>query len=469
LEGGKSQYKGAEKREKDMIPKKIHYCWFGNNPKTENLEKYINSWKKYCPDYEIIEWNETNYDITKNRFIQEAYNARKYAFVSDYARLDIIYHEGGIYLDTDVELIKNLDKFLSDVCFIGLEKIGQPNTGLGFGAIKNSNFLKKNLEQYKNLHYEKDKEFEFTCVQLTKNVLQDLQFNDEADILQDLGEVVIYPTDYFCPLNPYRVGKKHKNFTTNSASIHHYEGTWQGTSTEVKKIQKQFVRAEVIRIARRKIKKLIPNDILKKVKRHKNLAKLSQFNKTYHTKIESEFADLKANYEENVWLSSNVETDASVKMGRYSYANYNTKLWECEIGKFVSISCNVIIGSPEHHLNYITTHPILTSTDWGQIDKDDPVKKGKVTIGNDVLISANVTILQGVHIGNGAVIGAGAVVTKDVKPYEVVGGVPAKHIKYRFDEETIKKIEELSWWDWPIEKINRNKAYFKTLEFDKIR
>ena len=89
-----------------MIPKKIHYCWFGGNPLSEGAKKYIETWKKYCPDYEIIEWNENNFDVTQNQYCKEAYEAKKWAFVSDYARFWILYKYGGIYFDTDVEVIK---------------------------------------------------------------------------------------------------------------------------------------------------------------------------------------------------------------------------------------------------------------------------------------------------------------------------------------------------------------------------
>ena len=98
-----------------MIPKKIHYCWVGGAPKPESVLVCINSWKKYCPDYEIIEWNETNYDFTKNKYMQQAYENKKWGFVPDYARLDIIYEHGGIYLDTDVEIIKSFDVAISSI------------------------------------------------------------------------------------------------------------------------------------------------------------------------------------------------------------------------------------------------------------------------------------------------------------------------------------------------------------------
>ena len=119
-----------------MIPKVIHYCWFGGNELPELAMKCIDSWKKFCPDYEIKQWNEKNYDLDSSRYIKEAYKNKKWAFVSDYARLDIIYNNGGIYLDTDVELIGKLDEFLDEKCFLAAEREEYVNTGLGFGAEK---------------------------------------------------------------------------------------------------------------------------------------------------------------------------------------------------------------------------------------------------------------------------------------------------------------------------------------------
>ena len=117
-----------------MLPKKIHYCWFGGNELPDLAIKCIESWKKYCPDYEIIEWNETNFDLECCDFVKEAYKAKKWAFVSDYARLKVVYDNGGIYLDTDVELVKSLDILLQEKCYFGEETTGYVATGLGFGA-----------------------------------------------------------------------------------------------------------------------------------------------------------------------------------------------------------------------------------------------------------------------------------------------------------------------------------------------
>lgn len=108
----------------ESIPKIIHYCWIGKSEKPESVEYCIESWKKYCPDYKIIEWNENNYDFIKNEYMKEAYDSKKWGFVPDYARLDIIYNYGGIYLDTDVEIIKSFDALLNQEAFIGFECTG---------------------------------------------------------------------------------------------------------------------------------------------------------------------------------------------------------------------------------------------------------------------------------------------------------------------------------------------------------
>src|SRR5215510_15199585 len=114
-----------------MIPKIIHYCWFGGNPLSELALKCIASWKKYFPNYEIKEWNESNYDVHKIPYTSEAYNAKKYAFVSDYARFDILYQYGGIYFDVDVEVIKQFGDILNDTGFMGMETLSGCNAGLG--------------------------------------------------------------------------------------------------------------------------------------------------------------------------------------------------------------------------------------------------------------------------------------------------------------------------------------------------
>ena len=167
---------------------------------------------------------------------------------------------------------------------------------------------------------------------------------------------------------------------------------------------------------------------------------------------------LKSNLESNIALNRRNFIQDS-KVGRFTYTGFNTVIRGVVIGRFCSISWNVSIGGKDHDLENVTTSAV-----WGfynmygeklkdfQYGKD----KGECLIGNDVLISSNAVILRGVNIGNGAVIGAGAVVTKDVEPYSIVAGVPAKKIKMRFDDKTIEAFEEIQWWNWPIEVIRAN-------------
>lgn len=211
-----------------MIPKKIHYCWFGGNPLPESVKKCKESWKKFCPDYEIIEWNESNYNVHKMPFISDAYTAKKYAFVSDYARLDIIYNEGGIYLDTDVELIRPLDALLSHSAFMGMELIGEVNTGLGFGAEKYHRFIGENRDVYLKETFNTSNLV--TCVELTTNLLvtKGLEKNNSIQIIDG---VTIYPIEYFCP---YNMETRKTLITDNTYSIHHYDATWYGTGINAK-------------------------------------------------------------------------------------------------------------------------------------------------------------------------------------------------------------------------------------------
>ena len=160
------------------IPKIIHYCWFGGNPLPELAIKCIESWKKYLPDYEIIKWDESNYDVTKCKYIEEAYKNKKWAFVTDYARLDIIYNYGGLYFDTDVEVIKSFDDLLNNQLFMGFESKDYVATGLCIGAIKNNEFIRKNMEEYHKLNFYKENgEFNLVpCPIITTNLLKSMNF-----------------------------------------------------------------------------------------------------------------------------------------------------------------------------------------------------------------------------------------------------------------------------------------------------
>ena len=225
-----------------MIPKIIHYCWFGGNKLSENERKCIDSWKKYCPDYKIIEWNDFNYDINQNLYIKQAAEAKRWAFVSDYARLDIIYRFGGIYLDTDVEVIKNFDSLLKHSAFAGMENvIGKEysvNTGLGFGAEKEHPIVKAWRDEYNELSFKKasGQEDLLTTPARTTKYLKSIGFKQE-NIIQELPGITIYPTEYFCP-KKYDTGEI--IVTPNTYSIHHYSESWK-TNSE-KEQQKEWIR-----------------------------------------------------------------------------------------------------------------------------------------------------------------------------------------------------------------------------------
>ncbi len=205
-----------------MIPKKIHYCWFGRNPKPKLAEKCINSWKKYCSDYEIVEWNEDNFDINKYPYAKYCLDNQKYAFLSDFARLIIISEEGGIYFDTDVEVVRNFDDLLSNEAFYGFENNEYVATGLGFGAEKKHVTVIEMLKEY-DLVQKEDEIFELkSCPQLNTAALLKLglQLNGNEQVIAGAH---IYPTDFF---NPFEDATGILKITKNTHSIHWYAKSW---------------------------------------------------------------------------------------------------------------------------------------------------------------------------------------------------------------------------------------------------
>lgn len=209
---------------KTKIPKTIHYCWFGGNPIPESNRKFMESWKKFCPDYKIIEWNESNYDVSKNRYMREAYENKQWAFVSDYARLDIIYEHGGIYLDTDVELIKPLDDLLNLQGFAGFESDKFCAFGLGFGAIPKLPIIKELRDDYENINFIKeDGSFNRTACPIFQTEILLKKGLHQNNSLQEICGLTIFPTEYFCPKDFFS-GKI--NLTKNTYSIHHFDASW---------------------------------------------------------------------------------------------------------------------------------------------------------------------------------------------------------------------------------------------------
>ena len=218
-----------------MIPKIIHYCWFGRNPLPESAKKCIDSWRKFFPDYEIKEWNEDNFDVNIIPYTTEAYAAKKYAFVSDYARFWILYHYGGLYFDTDVEVIKPFDEILTRGAFMGREagaymkdmdiSLGI-NPGLGLGVAPGLGLYKEFLQCYDNLHFiHTDGTLNTkTIVMYTTEILAKHGLNNNNDDLQNIEGVWVYPPDVFCPMDHTHANKV--TITDRTVSIHLYDCSW---------------------------------------------------------------------------------------------------------------------------------------------------------------------------------------------------------------------------------------------------
>lgn len=227
-----------------MIPKKIHYCWFGKGRLTDSAYKCIESWKKYCPDYEIIEWNEENFNVNICDYTKEAYENSKWAFVSDYARLWILYNEGGIYFDVDVELIKSIDDIVEEGSFMGFERniygVDQTikndftgvgiNPGIGLGAISGLPIFNELLEDYNHRHFiEKDGNMNTTSIvdYVTRKFVQKGLILESRK--QRVEDIIFYPVDYFGPMN-YLTGEL--IISENTRSIHRYSASWVEKSSK---------------------------------------------------------------------------------------------------------------------------------------------------------------------------------------------------------------------------------------------
>lgn len=217
----------------ERIPKVIHYCWFGGNPLTELAEKCIASWKEYCPDYEIVEWNESNFDVNSCEYVREAYDAHKWAFVSDYARYKILYENGGVYLDTDVELLKPLDDLVRNGNFMGCENHTSDkmyvNPGVGCATVVGHNFYAEIIADYEKSHFKKkDGTLNlYTVVERTTNLLTKYGLKESLEV-QKVGDITIYPAEFLSPASTMN-GKP--RMTENTYSIHYGAASWRNKST----------------------------------------------------------------------------------------------------------------------------------------------------------------------------------------------------------------------------------------------
>lgn len=221
-----------------MIPKIIHYCWFGGKPLPREVRKCIASWEKYLPECEIIEWNEGNFDIGLHPFTKAAYDNKAWAFVSDYARLKIVYEHGGIYLDTDVELIRPCSFLLNNTFYIGVQQSQHLcTTGLGFGATKKNDIARAMLDKYDGVKYSHENKAEIACPYLNNEILEGLGYCYDPKVVE-LQDAVVYPCLYFDPIAP---GSSSQNLLCEeTVSIHHYSNSWGS--------RKDVIRRKIMRL-----------------------------------------------------------------------------------------------------------------------------------------------------------------------------------------------------------------------------
>lgn len=239
-----------------MIPKIIHYCWFGNNPKPKIIKKCMASWKKFCPDYKIIEWNENNFNINQCAFAKQAYEQKKWAFVSDYARFKVLSEYGGIYLDTDVKLIKSIDDLL-DKPFTGFES-AIANPGLIMGVEKDNFFCNAMIEQYENNTFIVDGKPDLTtvCIRAT-DYLATLGLERKNET-QEVNGFTVYNSNYFNPMN-METGVI--SIQPETYSVHMYAASWEKPSARL--------RGKVVKLITRIFGENFANKLRKTIRRKK--------------------------------------------------------------------------------------------------------------------------------------------------------------------------------------------------------
>ena len=250
------------------IPKIIHYCWLGGNPKPDSVLRCIDSWRKYCPDYEIREWNESNLDISMNEYTRQAYEAKAWGFVPDYLRLWIVYTHGGIYLDTDVQIIRSFDPLLKEKGFAGFEDDEHIALGLGFGAEAENPMIAKQMAVYDGLRFRnEDGSYNRTpSPQYSTELMKQLGLHPNNGSVQYIDGFACYPPEYFCPKS-FQTGMM--KLTKNTFSIHQFDASWY--SEEEQALKKKYWRdAQIdywLHLPHRIGRKLLGDRLYERIKR----------------------------------------------------------------------------------------------------------------------------------------------------------------------------------------------------------
>jgi len=243
-----------------LIPKIIHYCWFGKGKMPELALQCIESWEKYLPDYQLRLWNEDTFDITSHPYVLEAYQAKKYAFVTDYIRLYALYHFGGVYMDTDVEVIRNLDELLYLPGFSGFESEKDVPTGI-LACESHNPWAKEQLAYYRDRHFNRPegKPDLTSNVEIISTIMHSNGFllNNHYQVYKDCMHM--FPKDYFCPKSRSGI----ITLTPNTYCIHHFAASWLPWNLRLKKlIFRKLVGPEVTDLlirTKRKLKNWIKN------------------------------------------------------------------------------------------------------------------------------------------------------------------------------------------------------------------
>ena len=253
-----------------MIPKIIHYCWFGRGEMPKLMKKCLKSWKKFCPDWQIVRWDEDSFDINSTLWTKQAYEARKFAFVSDYVRLKALHEMGGVYLDTDVELVQPIHRFLEHTAFSGFESVDTVQTGI-IGAEKENAVIKSWLDYYEGRAYLVDGKP--VMVPNVSHITENLKARGLMmdDTLQIIDGMAIYPQTWFCPLSAVSIQRK---ITENTHVMHYFTSTWRTEKAKkdfarVKRHQRWWYRGlEWLRyLPNRLARKLLGNGIMDKIKK----------------------------------------------------------------------------------------------------------------------------------------------------------------------------------------------------------
>lgn len=253
-----------------MIPKIIHYCWFGRGEMPKLMKKCVKSWAKFCPGWKVVLWNEDTFDVNSTLWTKQAYEAKKYAFVTDYVRLKALYEMGGVYMDADVELVQPIDCFLEHEAFSGFESVSTVPTGI-IAAQAGQQVIKGWLDYYTDRPYlidgrpNMDPNVSFMTADLKARGL------NMDDSVQNIDGMVIYPQTFFCPLSVVEIEKK---ITKDTHAIHHFTSTWR-----TDKAKKDFARVK--RHQRKWYKALVwlrylPNRAVRKVFGDQNIDKLKK-------------------------------------------------------------------------------------------------------------------------------------------------------------------------------------------------